>query len=176
MVRDWSDDAFAGYLAAMIDGEGHIEVRGSTTRIRIANTVRPTLEAIIDRLGYGRVIEYARPASSNFKRLFCAEVSNVRDVGRVFSLCGRFIHMKRDQMEAALAVVRRVEAEVARIDSRNNAIRAAIATGEVQLHIAKRFGVSPQLVSRIKSGHTWGSVLRGHQARTLTSRTDQSFR
>ncbi len=175
-MMDWSEDAVAGYLAAMIDGEGNIEVRDSTTRVRIANTVRPTLEAIVARLGYGRVIEYARPAGRGYKRLYCVEVSNVRDVSRLFGTCGKFIHMKRDQMAKALAAADRVAAEVARIDERNAAVRAALDAGEVQAHIAARFGISPQLVSYIKKGGGWSSVLRGHQARRLTSRTSQLFR
>ncbi len=62
-MKNWTDDAFAGYLAAMIDGEGNIELIGTySVRIRIANTIRPTLDAIVERMGCGRVVEYARPA------------------------------------------------------------------------------------------------------------------
>jgi len=36
-MLEWPEDAFAGYLAAMIDGEGHIEImRGASVRVRIA--------------------------------------------------------------------------------------------------------------------------------------------
>ena len=39
-MQGWSDDAFAGYLAAMIDGEGHIERIGTwSVRIRIDQLV-----------------------------------------------------------------------------------------------------------------------------------------
>jgi len=180
-MLEWSDDAFAGYLAAMIDGEGHIEIIGVTsTRVRIANTVKPTLDAIVARLGFGRVAEYTRPKDSHYKRLFSVEVSNARDVARLFSLCGPYIHMKRDQMEKSLTVANRVIAEVDRIDARNVQILSEIAAGHVQNDIARRHGVSPQLISRIKKGHTWGSVLRGHQARAPSKRfpqgADQSFR
>lgn len=180
-MKKWPDDAFAGYLAAMIDGEGHIEIVGAyAVRIRIANTVKPTLDAMVARLGFGRTIEYARPKDRGYKRLYCLEVSNAIDVRRLFDVCGPYMHMKRDQMDAALAVVSRIEGEVVRIDERNRSILAAIAAGRVQIDIAKEYGVSPQLISRIKKGHTWSSVISGHRARSLAKRfphtADQSFR
>lgn len=180
-MQTWPDEAFAAYLAAMIDGEGHIEITGScSVRVRIANTVKPTLEAMVARLGFGRVIEYARPAGKNYKRLFCLEVSNAVDARRLFDICGSYIHMKPDQMAAALAVVDRVLGEAERIDERNRAILAAIKDGRVQNEIARAFGVSPQLVSYIKKGNTWSRVINGHRARSLSKRfprgADQAFR
>lgn len=180
-MKNWPDDAFAGYLAAMIDGEGHIEINSNyAVRVRIANTVKHTLDEIVARLGFGRVVEYARPKDSGYKRLFSVEVSNVRDIGRLFGICGRFIHMKRTRMSDALAVVARVLADGDAIDARNRAILAAISTGRVQREIAVEFGVSPQLISRIKKGHTWASTITAHRARTLRKKfprtADQSFR
>lgn len=171
-MRDWSNDAFAGYLAAMIDGEGHIERVGTwSVRIRIANTIKATLDAMADRLGFGRVIEYRGRAEAHHKRLFCLEVSNAKDVSALFSICGAFIHMKRDQMEDALSIVSRVLQDVASTDARNRAILEAVERGErPQNQIAREFGVSPQLVSYLKKGHTWGSVLKGHQARRLSKK------
>lgn len=167
-MQDWSDDAFAGYLAGMVDGEGHIElVREYAVRVRIANTIKPTLDAIQTRLGFGRVIEYARPKGRNYKRLFCYEVSNVQDVERLFAVCGAFIHMKLEARDKALAICARVRADVEKLDERNRAILAAIAEGRVQNQIAREFGVSPQLVSRIKKGHTWSSVITTHRSRAL---------
>lgn len=122
-MRQWSDDAFAGYLAAMIDGEGHIElISNYSVRVRIANTIRPTLDAMVERMGFGRVIEYARPIGKNYKRLFALEVSNAIDIRKLFGTCGQFIHMKRDQMDAAIAILDRIQADVDRIDARNRAI------------------------------------------------------
>lgn len=180
-MRDWSDDAFAAYLAAMIDGEGHIEIIAAcSVRVRIANTIKPTLDAMRDRLGYGRVIEYARPAGKNYKRLFCLEVSSAVEISRLFGMCGRYIHMKPDQMAAAMDIVDRVLAEAGRIDARNRAILSAIKNGRVQNDIARQFGVSPQLVSHIKKGHTWSSVISGHRARKLAKTfprgSSQNFR
>lgn len=179
-MQNWSDEAFAGYLAAMIDGEGHIEIPGTNAvRVRIANTAKPTLDAIAARLGFGRVTEYARPADRNYKRLFCLEVSSVADVARLFSICGRFIHMKPDQMARAMLVIDRVAAETERVDRRNASIRTAIAAGDVQTEIARKHGVSPQLISRIKKGHIWPSVVAGQTGRKNTRRfprIDQSFR
>lgn len=168
-MQTWPEAAFAGYLAAMIDGEGHIEIIGScSVRIRIANTIKPTLDAMVERLGFGRVVEYARPKDRKVKRLFCLEISNARDIAALFDICGPFMHMKRDQMGTALDVVRRVLSEGDRIDRRNRAILAAVkAGGRTQNSIAKEFGVSPQLVSHIKKGHTWSTVISGHRARAL---------
>ncbi len=170
-MKNWSDDAFAGYLAAMIDGEGHIERTGTwAVRVRIANTIKPTLDAMALRLGFGRVIEYrGRPA--HHKRLFCLEVANARDITTLFGICGDFIHMKRDQMDDALLITKRVLNDVDDTDKRNRAIIEAIAEGgKSQAQIAREFGVSPQLISYLKKGHTWGSVLRGHQARRLSKK------
>lgn len=179
-MQQWSDDAFAGYLAAMIDGEGHIElISNYSVRVRIANTIRPTLVAMVQRMGFGRVIEYARPTGKNYKRLFALEVSNAADVRKMFSICGHFIHMKRDQMDAAMAILDRIQEDIAQIDARNRAVLAAINTGgKSQNQIAREFGVSPQLVSRIKKGHTWSSVISGHRARKIRQPegADQSFR
>ena len=180
-MKTWPDEAFAAYLAAMIDGEGHIEVvRTHSVRVRIANTIRPTLDAMVERMGFGHVIEYKRPAGRNCKRLFCLEISSILDIKKLFDLCGRYIHMKPDQMARAMVVVDRVLAESERIDRRNRAILAEIRAGRIQNDIAREFGVSPQLISRIKKGHTWSSVISGHRARSLTKRfpkeADQSFR
>lgn len=177
----WSNDAFAGYLAAMIDGEGHIEIIGAcSVRVRIANTIKPTLDKMAIRLGFGRVIEYARPKGKNYQRLFCLEISNAQDITAMFAICGDYIHMKRDQMAAALEITTRVLSESARIDERNRAILREIKTGRVQNDIAKEFGVSPQLVSHIKKGHTWSTVISGHRARKLAKKfpkkADQVFR
>lgn len=180
-METWSKAAFAGYLAAMIDGEGCIElISDYSVRIRIANTVEPTLRAIVGRVGFGRVIEYKRPPGRGYKRLFCAEWSNCADVTALFKLCGSYIHMKRDQMAAALAITSRVFGRVAATDKRNRSILRAIDSGEVQGVVARRFGVSPQLVSRIKSGHLWPSVIAERDGRKGTKRfprtVDQSFR
>lgn len=174
-MLDWSQDAFAGYVAAMIDGEGHIERIGTwSVRVRIANTIKPTLDAMCARLGIGRVIEYRGRVEKHHKRLFCLEVANARDIRALFDLCGHFIHMKRDQMEDALCITDRVLRAVKEIDDRNRAILDEIAKGgKRQAHIAREFGVSPQLVSYLKKGHTWGSTLRGHQARSLTKKFPQ---
>jgi len=167
-MKTWSDDAFAGYVAAMIDGEGSIEIIGDySVRVHIANTVKHTLDAIIQRLGYGRVREYKRPIDSKYKRLFSIEVSNVKDVGRLFDLCGKYIHMKRDAMGRATEIIRRVLSDVELLDERNRAILLSIGKGETQNHIARRFGVSPQLVSFLKKGHTWKSVMTAQRSRSL---------
>lgn len=180
-MEKWSNTAFAGYLAAMIDGEGCIElISGYSVRIRIANTVEPTLRALVKRVGYGRVIEYKRPPGRGYKRLFCAEWSNCTDVAALFRLCGPYIHMKRDQMAAALRITAMVFARRDATDKRNRDILRAIRRGVKQTEIAKKFGVSPQLISRIKSGHLWPSVVAAQANRIGGKRfprsTDQSFR
>lgn len=42
--------------------------------------------------------------------------------------------------------------------NRVRAIRAAVASGELKSHVAKRFGVSPSCVGRIVARKTWNSV------------------
>jgi len=180
-MEKWNADVFAGYLAGLLDGEGCIEIQGTySVRIRIANTVKPTLDAVCARLGFGRIIEYARPPKLNYQRLFCYEVSNVRDVERFFDVCGDYVHMKVARRDEALLICAEVRKRVKLTDQRNHEILAAIATGEVQNHIARRFGVSPQLVSRIKKGHTWKSVITARSARSLARYNpradDQVFR
>jgi DNA-directed RNA polymerase specialized sigma subunit len=180
-MKNWSDEGFAGYMAAMIDGEGHIEIISDySVRIRIANTVEHTLHAMSTRLNLGKVYEYTRPQGKNFKRLFCLEISNCHDVKSVFDLCGGYIHKKKDQMDAAIKVVDRVLSEAGKLDDRNRAILAFINQGLKQKEIASRFGISQQLVSRIKSGHTWASNKIRHlgrlQKRKFPRGMDQSFR
>lgn len=180
-MQKWSDDAFAGYLAGMIDGEGSIEVLGTwSVRIRIANTVRPTLEAMKNRIGFGKVYQYSRPKNKKWKPVYVLEFANAIDMKAIFEICGSFIHIKSEKYRQALAIVDRVLSEAGRIDDRNRKILKAIRSGQMQKQIAIDFGVSPQLISRIKSGHTWSSVIDGHRARALTKKfprqKDQSFR
>jgi len=167
-MKNWPKEVFAAYVAAMIDGEGCIEIVGNyAVRIRIANTIKHTLDAMSERLGYSRVIEYKRPIGKNYKRLFCLEVSNAIDVNKLFGLCGKYIHMKPDQMAVAMEIVNRVLNEGKLLDKRNKKILAEIKSGRVQADIARKHGVSPQLVSYLKKGHTWSSVISGHRARAL---------
>jgi len=173
-MKDWPDEVFAAYLAAMIDGEGCIEIVGSyAVRVRIANTIKHTLDAMSERLGYSRVIEYKRPKDKNYKRLFCLEVSNVIDIKKLFDLCGKYIHMKPDQMAVAMNIVDRVLADIKIRDKRNQDILEDVAAGVVQNEIARKFNVSPQLISYIKKGHKWSSVISGHRARALNKQFPQ---
>lgn len=65
-MKSWPNEAFAAYVAAMIDGEGHIEIIAAcSVRVRIANTIRPTLEAMRARLERARV--YARTRHAKMK-------------------------------------------------------------------------------------------------------------
>lgn len=170
-MNEWSDEAFAGYLAAMIDGEGHIEIPGTrAVRVRIANTVRPTLVAMQSRLGFGSVIEYRGREHLGYKRLFCLEISSCKNCGYLFQLCGEYIHMKRPAMKAALKVIDGVLAAGDKVDRRNRAILQAIGGARTQAQIARDFGVSPQLVSYIKKGGTWKSVIADHRSRQLAKK------
>lgn len=181
-MEKWSKAAFAGYLAGMLDGEGSIEIIGDwSVRVRIANTYRPMLEAMRCRLGFGKVWQYARPKNKeHWKRLYVLEVSNATDLSTFFKLCNPFVHIKRDRLDQARTIVRRIMGEAAHLDRRNRAILQAISKGQEQKAIAAKFGVSPQLVSRVKKGHLWPSVISGHRARELSKRfprgSDQSFR
>lgn len=171
-MNEWPEDAFAGYLAGIIDGEGCIEIIGDySVRLRIGNTIQHTLCAIQERLGFGRVREDKTREKNGFKRLWVFEVSSCKDVGRVFDICGRYIHMKPDQMAHATAIIGRVKADLADIDWRNKRILEEVDSGRMQKEIAAEFGVSPQLVSFLKRGHTWSTVISAHRSRAL----DKSF-
>jgi hypothetical protein len=169
-MKTWSKSAFAGYLAALIDGEGSIEIIGSwSIRIRIANTFKPTLDAIQARLGFGKVYLYRRP-KDHYKPLYVLEFSNARDMLAVGKVCGRFIHIKRERWLQAKAIIDRILSEANKLDKRNRAILAAIESGIQQKEIAARFGISPQSISRIKSGHLWRTERLRYSARTLAKR------
>lgn len=181
-MQSWTDDAFAGYLAGFLDGEGCIEINPNECgiRLRLANTHRPTLDAIHNRLGYGRVEEYRRPSNSNYKRLYCFAVSSAPDVERFLTLVRPMISIKADKADRALDIIRRQRERMADLDRRNAAVLAAVQSGRLQSEVAAEFGISQSLVSRIKAGHTWPKEIERFNARRGLKKgmrpSDQIFR
>lgn len=181
-MKNFSTDAFLGYLAGFLDGEGCIEINKDECgiRLRLANTHRPTLDAIHARLGYGRVEEYRRPANKNYRRLFCYAVSSAPDVERFLLSVRPYISIKAEKADLALEIIRRQRARMEALDQRNAAVLAALKSGRMQKDVAAEFNISQALVSRIKSGHTWPKEIERFNARRGLKKgirpSDQVFR
>lgn len=152
-TAQWSDDAFAGYVAGMLDGEGNIEIHPDECgiRVRIANTFRPALEAIANRLPYGTIEEYAR--KGNLRRLYNFRVSNAHDCRELLTLTRPYLIIKAAAADAALGVIAAMQARMDALDDRNRRVLAELSKGRLQREVAVDFGISQALVSRIKSGH-----------------------
>ena len=182
MMENWSHDAFWGYVAGFLDGEGCIEINKAECgiRVRLANTFRPTLDAIHARLGYGRIEEYRRPASKDYRRLFCYAVSNAPDVEHFLLNTRPFASIKAEKADRALEIIAGQRARMEALDARNRAVLAEIAKGRMQRDIAVDFGISQALVSRIKVGHTWPTEIARFNARRGLKKgvkpSDQLFR
>ncbi|MDG6938498.1 MAG: hypothetical protein JRN42_08200 [Nitrososphaerota archaeon] len=181
-MLSFGDDAFAGYLAGFLDSEGCIEISKEECgiRIRLANTHRPTLDAIHERLGFGRIEEYRRPQKSHYKRLFIYAVSNAPDVERFLRLVRPYVSIKAEKADRALAIIGIQRQRMEDLDERNRQVLALIDEGVLQKEIAKRFNISQSLVSRIKSGHTWPTEINRFNARRGLKKgmrpSDQVFR
>ena len=181
-MENWSADAFNGYLAGFLDGEGCIEINKDECgiRLRLANTHRPTLDAMCRRLGFGRVEEYGGRAERGYKRLFCYAISSAPDVERFLLTVRPFMSIKAEKADYALSIIRRQRERMDELDGRNKAVLDAIAAGRMQKDIAAEFGISQSLVSRIKCGHTWPKEIERFNARRGLKKgmrpSDQVFR
>jgi hypothetical protein len=181
-IRDFSADTFAGYLAAFLDGEGCIEIQTNDcgVRLRLANTHRATLEGIHERLGYGRVEEYRRQANAGYRPLYCFAVSSAPDVERFLLLTRPYIQIKAEKADRALAIIAAQRERMEALDARNRAVLNRVNGGAMQKDVAREFGISQSLVSRIKSGHLWPTEIAKFNARRGLKKgmrpSDQLFR
>ncbi len=181
-MMGFSNDAFAGYLAGFLDGEGCIEINKDECgiRLRLANTFRPTLDALLERLGYGRVEEYRRPKNKKYKRLFCYAISSAPEVEKFLLLVNPYLFNKSEKAQQALAIIGRQRDRMNALDARNSAIVSRIANGAKQSELAKELNISQSNISRIKSGHTWPTEIARFNARRGLKKgmkpSDQIFR
>ena len=171
-IAGFSEDAFAGYVAALLDGEGSIEIHPKECgiRIRIANTFKPVLDAICERLGYGRVEAYPKRPTLP---LFAYRTSNAHDCRALLTFCRPFIQIKADRADRALQIISRMQDRADEVFARNREILAGLARGERQTVIALRVGVTQSYVSYVKTHGLVGSD-RLNPKRSLKARTRPS--
>lgn len=154
-IAQYSQEAFTAYVAGMLDGEGYIEIdrRLNSIRIRIASTYLQVLHDIHQRMGIGNVHPYKRPA--HYRPLSVYTTTNAADSGTLLRMCRPYLQIKAARADEALEIIGRMQRRVDDLDARNRLILEAIAAGELQKDIGKRFDLSQTAVSRIKLGHTW---------------------
>ncbi len=155
----FTEEAFAAYLAGFTDGEGCIYIKQPSgygaCRVTLANCVEEVLIGIMDRLGYGSM--KSQQQRGNWRERFTFDVYNAKDCERFLLLVRPYLKIKADQADAALQRIADQYSRTAGRLARNAAIVAAANNGEKRRDVAKRFGVSPQTVSRLCEGHNWPS-------------------
>lgn len=156
-----SNEAFAAYLGGFTDGEGYVGIEPtnrknvSVVRIVLANCVPEVLRGIQARLGYGAI--RSQKLKPHWRERFTLSVTNMADCERFLLLTLPYLFIKQDTARLALARINQAREKPLQIRERNNEIRALAAAGGVRRQIARRYGVSPQLISRICEGHKWPS-------------------
>lgn len=158
----FSDKAFAAYLAGFTDGEGHIAIPQSHggfsgVRITLANCVPDVLRGIQQRLDYGSI--RSQQQKENWRERFVWVASNIRDCEHFLHLVYPYLQIKRQDADNVLARIAAINERRTSVDARNYAIVEAARSGERRKDIAARFGISPQLVSRLCEGHNWPSEI-----------------
>ncbi len=153
---DWTDEAFAAYLAGFTDGEGHVAMPSTGgVRVTLANCEEAVLRGMRDRLGYGVIrSQQQRP---HWRRRFVLIFQNAADCESFLRMTLPYLHIKRASAIRVLAMCDAYRASLNEFNERNRQIRSALSAGERGKDIAARFGISPQTVSRVKSGHSWPS-------------------
>lgn len=166
---------FAAYLAGFIDGEGCITIKcNGLVRLSITNTVKPVLDGIRARLGYGSIGR--RDNKSNKKHKPCYSLW-VTDAVRIRGLLRELMPYLRVKTDAAVAAIRTIDAWEARYKAYRSCVAGIYADtrlGTPAATVAARFGVSVTMVYKIRdAGPTYGENCRGGRgkwfARTRTA-------
>ena len=165
----FSDEAFAAYLAAFIDGEGSIilhQVRyNHFVRVIITNTHIGVLESIVRRLGCGTI--YRRnPGSLGKKPMFQLYFDGLDVNERVVRLARPYLIIKAHLADEAMKIFEDRKIEMESRNNRNSDILADINSHALsQKEIAKKYGLSQQMISFIKKGKYWPSKQRPRKQR-----------
>lgn len=158
---NFTDEAFAAYLAGFTDGEGYIGIESTTrknvsvVRIVIANCVPEVLYGIKERLGFGAI--RSQKLRAHWRERFTLTVSNMKDCESYLNIVFPYLHIKKDVATKAFNLIEQARQKYLSLQSRNEEIRKSAAAGEQRKSIAERFKVSPQTISRICEGHKWQS-------------------
>jgi transcriptional regulator with XRE-family HTH domain len=158
-MEHFSEDAFLGYVAAFLDGEGSIIFnqvrRGTYIRCVFTNTHEEVLLMMQKRLGFGTVLKKKR--RENWKQCFFLYVNSFDDSERLLRLIRPYLVIKAAKADKALAIIDERTRTLNSYKDRNKIILSEIERGMPQTEIAKRFGLTQQAISTIKLGHTWPS-------------------
>lgn len=159
-MEHFSEDAFLGYVAAFLDGEGSILFnqvkRGTYIRCVFTNTHEEVLLLMQKRLGFGTVLKKKRP-HEKWKQCFFLYVNSFDDSERLLRLIRPYLIIKAAKADKALAIIDGRSRTLDSYKDRNKIILSEIERGTPQVKIAKRFGLTQQAISTIKLGHTWPS-------------------
>ena len=158
-MEHFSEDAFLGYVAAFLDGEGSILFnqvkRGTYIRCVFTNTHEEVLLMIQRRLGFGTILKKQR--REGWKQCFFLYVNSFDDSERLLRLIRPYLVIKAAKADKALAIIGERTMALGSYRDRNEIILSEIKRGTPQTEIAKRFGLTQQAISTIKLGHTWPS-------------------
>lgn len=159
-LRDFSDQQFAAYLAAFMDGEGNIDMPKDRMGVTLclANTFLPGLEAIQERLGYG-VISWQQQ-KKHWQKRYTWKAKNAHDCRLFLTLVRPYLQIKSHAADRALAMIAEMARRAEAVETRDNAVCAAAKAGAKKQDVAKQFGISKQSVSRILHRHEWPSVIK----------------
>lgn len=157
LMSEFTQEEFAAYLAGFIDGEGCVWISKSFghVELNLANTHLPVLEEFRERIGFGSIAWQQQKA--HYKKRYVLTFKNLESVRHVLEIARPFMHIKAGKADQAIAIAKDHDRLARIIDERNDAVRLAVAGGEMQKHVANRFRISQQSVSAILHGDKWAS-------------------
>lgn len=104
MLKSFTDDQFAAWLAGFFDGEGCIQVPTKTgVELTIANTNKDIVFSIRDRLGVGVISEVRFVNKPRWKTKYAWRERRYEEAGVVLKMMLPFLTIKREKAVQALA-------------------------------------------------------------------------
>lgn len=162
-LSQFSDEAFAAYLAGFTDGEGNIDYERpdktprnnnkNYVRITLANCVESVLIGIQQRLGYGVI--RSQKQRENWRRRYVFIAQNQRDCEKFLLMVRPYLQIKGEDADTALERIATTKQRRQEKCERNDAMWTMARAGASRKQIAAHFKVSPSMVSRICAGHHW---------------------
>lgn len=168
-MENFSEEAFAAYVAAFLDGEGSImtqETKGKLyIRCALTNTHKGVLLAIQKRMNYGIIYE-AKRSEWGRKPGFHLYINSFKQNEDFLRMIRPYLIIKADKADKALAIIESRKAAIDVYKERNRLIMLEIEAGVPQVEIARKFNMSQGNISCIKLGKTWPSKAKKYR-RTL---------
>src|ERR1700685_118787 len=154
-MKHFSDEEFAAYVAAFMDGEGSIVLskHGHYFFVRcvLTNTHKNVIFAMRRRLSFGNI--YTSRQKTEYKTMYRLFIDGFENNETFLKMIQPYLIIKAAKARKALAIVKIRKEAVEFQQHRNKLILAEVNKGIPQTTIAKRFGVCQQSVSLIKNSH-----------------------